>query len=576
MGMQARCCFSFLGIAFFLLIGCSGTGSIKNQPLDPNPSYTIGGTVSGLSGSGLMLQNNGGDTLAVNANGSFTFKSPLSAGDAYLVTVSAQPGGPAESCIVTNAVGSVISANVTDVQVACAAVPAMPPAIQTAPNQWTWAGGANAVDQAGVYGSLGVASPGNIPGARTGAVGWTDSAGNLWLFGGAGPSMGGWCGIMDALCAAGTPAYFNDLWMFNGSEWTWVSGSNKTGQAGSYGTEGVASGANAPGGRSNAVSWTDASGSFWLFGGTGYDSAGHFGVLNDLWKFSSGQRTWVGGANTTNQPGQYGSQGTPGTANFPGARANAVAFADGKGNVWLFGGQGCDSTTDCGSALDDLWRFSGGQWTWMNGASVAYPAQAGVYGVQGTGASVNHPGGRYSMSGWLDSSGNLWTFGGIGYNTDTENVAELNDLWKYAAGEWVWMDGNSTLVDQNGVYGTLGTGTATDIPGSRGSGMSWTDASGNLWFFGGEGFGAAGGGTFNDLWVYSGNQWTWMGGSSTGGASGTYGVLGVPAAANIAGARVGAVTWTDAKGNLWLFGGSGFDAHGAAGNLNDLWVYRPQ
>ncbi len=36
-------------------------------------SYTVGGVVSGLSGTGLVLQNNGGNNLSINANGSFTF-----------------------------------------------------------------------------------------------------------------------------------------------------------------------------------------------------------------------------------------------------------------------------------------------------------------------------------------------------------------------------------------------------------------------------------------------------------------------------------------------------------------------
>ena len=41
------------------------------------PRYTIGGTVSGLSGSGLVLRNNGTDNRTVTANGSFTFATPL-------------------------------------------------------------------------------------------------------------------------------------------------------------------------------------------------------------------------------------------------------------------------------------------------------------------------------------------------------------------------------------------------------------------------------------------------------------------------------------------------------------------
>ena len=39
-------------------------------------TYTIGGTVSGLTGTGLVLQDNGGNNLTVSANGSFKFTKP--------------------------------------------------------------------------------------------------------------------------------------------------------------------------------------------------------------------------------------------------------------------------------------------------------------------------------------------------------------------------------------------------------------------------------------------------------------------------------------------------------------------
>jgi hypothetical protein len=49
---------------------------------------------------------------------------------------------------------------------------------------WTWVSGADTVDAVGVYGTQGVASAANVPGARNSAVGWTDSSSNLWLWGG--------------------------------------------------------------------------------------------------------------------------------------------------------------------------------------------------------------------------------------------------------------------------------------------------------------------------------------------------------------------------------------------------------
>ena len=89
----------------------------------PPPTYTIGGTVSGLAGSGLVLQQNGGDDLPIAADGNFTFATPLGNGGAYLVTVSVQPTNPMQTCVVTNGSGIVAGADVTDVQVTCSTTP---------------------------------------------------------------------------------------------------------------------------------------------------------------------------------------------------------------------------------------------------------------------------------------------------------------------------------------------------------------------------------------------------------------------------------------------------------------------
>src|SRR5260370_4378801 len=86
-----------------------------------NPvSATIGGMVSGLvANSSVILQNNGGDSLTVTANGSFTFKTPVTGTDVYKVTVLTQPDNPNQICTVMNGQG-VARANVTNVAANCA------------------------------------------------------------------------------------------------------------------------------------------------------------------------------------------------------------------------------------------------------------------------------------------------------------------------------------------------------------------------------------------------------------------------------------------------------------------------
>ena len=63
-------------------------------------TYSVSATVSGLNGTGLVLQNNGGGDITVTANGTVTFASTQASGTAYAVTVLTQPPGTAQTCTV--------------------------------------------------------------------------------------------------------------------------------------------------------------------------------------------------------------------------------------------------------------------------------------------------------------------------------------------------------------------------------------------------------------------------------------------------------------------------------------------
>jgi N-acetylneuraminic acid mutarotase len=520
-----------------------------------NPAYTIGGGVSGLNTSGLILAN-GTATVQVASNASsFEFATPLVMGAAYAVTIQAQPAG--QTCLINDGTGVVAAAAVNGVKISC-----------TGP--WNWSSGSETKGAAGVYGTRGVAAAGSVPGARAGAVSWTDSAGNLWLFGGA---------YVDA---NGNDFYLNDLWRYTPSNglWTWMSGASTPsavyGTPGNYGVQGVASASNAPGSRAGAVSWTDAAGNFWLFGGHGYDSS-NVGYLNDLWKYDPAtvEWTWVGGPSSSSSPtAVYGTQGVAATANVPGPRLGSASWIDGSGNLWLFGGYGDVSNASpyTFGLLNDLWEFSptAGKWTWVSGSNTVNAP--GVNGTLGTAASVNVPAARAAAGSWIDSSGSLWLFGGgtVG--------GFLNDLWKFmpSTNQWTWMSGGNAP-NALGVYGTQGTAAATNVPGSRSPAAFWIDAAGNFWLFGGSGISAPQtSDLFNDLWVFTPvtGQWTWVSGSSSGGAAGVYGTLGTAAPGNVPGARDGAAAWIDGAGNLWLFGGASDANPLAGGELNDLWQYR--
>ncbi len=82
-------------------------------------SYTVGGTVSGLVGSGLILQNNATNDIAITEDGNFTFNTALVDADSYEVTIATSPTTPTQTCIVTNGSGVISSTDITEVSVVC-------------------------------------------------------------------------------------------------------------------------------------------------------------------------------------------------------------------------------------------------------------------------------------------------------------------------------------------------------------------------------------------------------------------------------------------------------------------------
>ena len=574
-----------------------------------------------------------------------------------------------------------------------------------ATGQWEWVSGSSTVSfaagqsntstnagQPGVYGTVGTAASANTPGSRVNAMGWTDGSGNLWLFGGYGA---------DANRALGD---LNDLWEFNPSigEWTWMGG-NRTlnglgGVSGVYVTWMSPSVANVPGGRDSGTSWTDSQGNLWLFGGYGFDSAGAYGYLNDLWEFnpSTGQWTWMdGSANVpgalASQTGVYGTLQTSAFMNTPGGRNIALGWTDRQGNLWLFGGYSQNYMPSPATSLvityfNDLWKYQPSSGALPEAATPTFSLSSGTYAAGQTvtisdstsGATIYYfvsgsasampyagpitisstetieavavasgytnsavatetytvpqvaapafslPSGTYATSLTVsisDATPGVTIYYAInavpttsstvyngpftvsssetiqaiavasGYSMSAPSSARYTIWASSAVNQWAWMGGNNQEgVFSGGVYGTLGVTARGNFPGVHQSSSTWIDISGNLWLFGGQGRDSEGNwGYLNDLWKFipQTNEWTWMGGGSVVachaatcslggyGQSGAYGTLGALATGNIPGAREGAATWVDSKGNFWLFGGYGYDSIGTLAFLNDLWEFNP-
>lgn len=313
---------------------------------------------------------------------------------------------------------------------------------------------------------------------------------------------------------------------------------------------------------------------------------------------ADGAWTWVSGSDQEANAqglsdGVYGTPGTPSSSDYPGGRLGAASWLDSSGNLWIFGGQ---ATLDESVPLNDLWRYSPatGQWTWLSGSN-SYPNLAANlvgsnFGTEGVAAASNMPGSRSDAAAWTDAQGDLWLFGGQGIYGEGTNQQNLlvtdvlfNDLWEFKPqiGQWIWFGGlQSSTSEALGSYGTRNVPSAGNQPGARDGAVTWTDHAGNLWLFGGLGLGASATGQFqalNDLWRYSpsSGEWTWVSGSTSGAASGVYGTQGMESTSNVPGAREMAGGWVDASGNLWLFGGHGYDASGTFGYLSDLWEFIP-
>jgi len=297
-------------------------------------------------------------------------------------------------------------------------------------SSWTWKGGGNVGGSSSTtcsWGSIGVAATSNQPSPRSNGAAWTDtSTGNFYMVGGQ--------GYLSTLCGgSNSTGLQNDFWQYNpvSNQWTWLGGTQSFYTKGIYGQQNHPALTNQPGARQSATTWTDVTGAFWMFGGSGIDWEDGNGLLNDLWKFdpATGMWTWVSGANTINTIGNYGTVGVAASTNQPGSRWGGMGWSDSGGNLWLFGGYGINASGTI-VVLNDLWEYQGAlkQWVWINGS---YNGNvAGYYGTITVLSGSNMPGSRYGASGWKDSSGDFWMFGGDGNDAVGAN-GHLGDVWKF-------------------------------------------------------------------------------------------------------------------------------------------------
>lgn len=109
---------SYWIVVLAVVVGCGSVGGGKDAAIDA-PMFTIGGSVSGFAGSGLVLRLNGASDLPITGDGAFSFPGMFADGTTFTVTVAAEPTCPHRICTLANATGTVAGAS-PSITVTCA------------------------------------------------------------------------------------------------------------------------------------------------------------------------------------------------------------------------------------------------------------------------------------------------------------------------------------------------------------------------------------------------------------------------------------------------------------------------
>lgn len=285
---------------------------------------------------------------------------------------------------------------------------------------WTLLAGDSTPFKKTVYGQKGVPHANNHPGIRNNAVMWCDSKNNLWLFGG--DSLG---------------MQRNDLWKWDGQNWTWVHGPKWYGNVEPFPENGVKVDSSHPLPLSSAAG-VCKNDTLYLFGGYRlYLSpfSKHRGYHNGLWQFDGYKWTLLSGSDSLQFQRDY--QRPDGHVY---ERANACLWKDLRGDIWMFGGEKIiASDYDNQPRYNDLWRWDGSKWHKVKTINhdqyqVTQHSPFGYYGERSVADNHNIPGGRSYTGCWVDSTGNFWVYGGIGMGSHQSSYKDpsfLSDLWKF-------------------------------------------------------------------------------------------------------------------------------------------------
>jgi gliding motility-associated-like protein len=423
---------------------------------------------------------------------------------------------------------------------------------------WIWLGGDSVRGSQGNFGIKGVSSPNNMPPCSYESNYWTEKNGNLWMLG----------GVTDNNYSS------NSLWKYdiNNQQWTWMNGPQASNSIVSvnYGTLGIPSPLNYPPPSTfGSNCWTDSLGDFWLYGGNALDCFWKYHVATNEW-------TWMGGhmsnlVSFIEYNPTYGPKGVEDVSYYPGTRAECKSGWVHNNKLYLFGG-----LNSYYKYKNDLWYYniSNNKWAWE--AGLTDTNSAGNFGLKGVATTNNLPPAKINYSRWFDNE-NFYLFGGADFDSVWTKYLR-NDLWKYNLQTklWTWISGTNTR-NEAGSSNNFCEEDTNFIPMSRieNSSISVRNKCYQTnWTFGGYNYQN---GYHNDLWVFNTQSLGWTKIKGEAGFSLNqpyqYGIKGIPDINNLPPARCGSAIWSNAMGELYIFGGGRFD--NIPTTFNDFWKFIP-
>ena len=347
--------------------------------------------------------------------------------------------------------------------------------------------------------------------------------------------------------------WLNDLWKFDGTNWTWVSGSNTDNQAGVVRHEGVAAPGNVPGrGKRRFLDRSSAA------------TSGSSAALATIRPGTAATSTTCGNSTGRTGPGCRAAIRSIRQASTARRASPLRGTSRGRGRR-RFLDRSAAATSGSSAAmasirpgtvradLNDLWKFDGTNWTWVSGSNTVN--QAGVVRHEGHSRSRERTGGAGRRR-FLDRSRRqplalrrVWLRFGRGTRTTSTTCG--NSTGRTGPGCRA-----AIRSIRQASYGTKGTAAPGNVPGAR------------MTPFPGPIRAATSGSSAVRATIRPGNSLPQrpleirrdeldlgLGQQSNVRQAGIYGTKGTADPGTFPGARQSPVSWIDASGNLWLFGG---------------------